>query len=38
LNTKIKLNKIMRDEIEKKSRKDKKNSNKKNKDQIGYKN
>jgi len=28
----------MRDEIEKKSRKDKKNSNKKNKDQIGYKN
>jgi hypothetical protein len=35
LNTKIKLNKIMRDEIEKKSRKDKKNSNKKNKDQIG---
>ena len=38
LDIKIKLNKMMRDEIKKKSRKGQKNSNKKNENQIGYKN
>ena len=38
LDIKIKLNKMMRDKIKKKSRKGQKNNNKKNGNQIGYKN